>query len=453
MPLLCGLIVCFLSGLTDVKILDIQVVEIFAILLLPFIFLPRNFKIDASRIVIDFIPKVLWLLFFMLVGSLLSLRLTFYPPGDYGILKTPPYASFVRLFEIMVAISCLFVVALAAQGKANKLDKLLFAFVLGGIINSIWAITSWIAWQSGVELGGAYEFGILRMRGFFAEGGPLGVYLVGAILVQLTRYFYFRTASKRTLIIFCGVMVVALVGSQSKAGILLCAGLAIYYLYLMKRIGVVFCAFAILVPVAAATDVYEGLSGYYENIERFEAAARERPDDVSLVMGRVMGSVLLPRIVEAHPLLGVGIGNYSLVRNDPEILQGLPRVRGWDLHGLGLLGYAAELGIPLTLYLLWLYAYPMRVAPKQSGWLRLLGAYALMAALFGVQINFAYPWIIAGFALAAVAVEKRALRLRQLASLTPATQGGMAIAAEGRQARLTTFVPRSRRPQRRPASR
>ena len=71
-------------------------------------------------------------------------------------------------------------------------------------------------------------------------------------------------------------------------------------------------------------------------------------------------------------------------------------------------GYLAELGIPLTAYVMYLYAYPALLARKGRKWILLLGAYPLLAALFGVQINFAYPWIVAGLTLAAVGIQRSA---------------------------------------------
>ncbi len=163
----------------------------------------------------------------------------------------------------------------------------------------------------------------------------------------------------------------------------------------------------IAIPVVLGSSLIDGLQGYYESLASFRISMAMRPDDYNLVMGRVMATVLLPRIVMLHPILGIGIGNYSLVRNDPMILLGLPTTPEWDLPGLGILGYVAELGIPLTLLVLWLYAYPMRASRGLSGWLALLSAYPLMAALFGVQLNFCYPWVVAGLALAAVDIERK----------------------------------------------
>jgi hypothetical protein len=205
------------------------------------------------------------------------------------------------------------------------------------------------------------------------------------------------------------ILFIALLGAQSKASILLALSFLPYYFYLKKKIGPLIVGLILAVPVIVASDLIGGLQGYYINYERFAQAAHERPDDINLVMGRMMGSVLLPRMVAEYPIFGIGIGNYSLIRNDPSLLRGLPTVSGWDLHGLGLLGYCAELGLPLTFFVLWVFAYPIRKTRKSGVWVRMIAAYPLAAALFGVQLNFSYIWVYSGLALAAASIEKKYL--------------------------------------------
>src|SRR5207248_6892536 len=110
-----------------------------------------------------------------------------------------------------------------------------------------------------------------------------------------------------------------------------------------------------LVPVLALMGIFllrARINSYTRLYSNFAEALVVRPEDPNLVMGRISGTLIVPRMIGVHPVLGIGLGNYSLMRNDPDYLQGLPSVEKWDLPGLGLVGSTAELGIPLTLFLL-----------------------------------------------------------------------------------------------------
>ena len=121
-------------------------------------------------------------------------------------------------------------------------------------------------------------------------------------------------------------------------------------------------------------------------------------------MGRIVAAFIVPRMIAAHPMLGIGIGNYSLMRNDPDYLRGLPFVDDWDLPGLGLISDAAELGIPLTLFLAALLLRPFLQARKQKAHAVCMAAAAFQPAalLLGVNLNFFYPWLITAFLLASL---------------------------------------------------
>jgi hypothetical protein len=416
MLLYSGLLLCFLCGFTDIRVADIQVAEMAVLAVLPIVTTEALKRLRTSEQLPRLQFHVLVFLALALAGAILSMRLELYPISNTGLLKTPPFATFVRLFQVALTISSLFVVGLAVQGSRKNLDRLLQAFVLGALANAIFGIVSWVLWHVGVELRGAYEVDFVRLRGFFVEGGPVGVYLVGGMVIQSIRYFYLRSISTFMFAITTTLIAIAFALAQSKAGYLLLGVLAVYVLYLRRSIGISVLIVGVAIAVVAATPLLTGLQGYYQSLYQFQTHLSARPDDTNLIAGRLMAAVLLPRMVEAYPITGIGIGNYSLMRNNPDITRGLPTVDIWDLPGLGILGYVAELGIPLTLYLLWVFSYPARVSINRNGWIALMSLYPLTATLFGVQLNFAYPWIISGLALAALEVDRQAQRARAMYS-------------------------------------
>lgn len=438
MHLQIALIICFLAAFTDVKIFDIQLVEMFlAISVVLILYMPeRKMQISGSRYALTLLSKFYILLFFLIAGSILSIRVNFFPPPDIGFLKQPPVATFVRIIEAVLAISSTFIVALAIKTDAEKFRKVLAAYVTAAVIGSAYGVGSYILWLVGIKAPGVTILDVTRVRGFFVEGGPFGVYLVGAIILQIIRGHFLHYITRRRFYLEMALLLTAFVLSQSKASFLLLAFIGIVFLIHSKYYRLLIVGAVLLIPLSLTTNLVAGLNGYYWNWANYESSAAERPDDSSLVYGRLAGSVLLPRIVAMHPIAGVGLGNYALVRNDPVVLRGLPPARTWDLHGLGLLGYMAELGIPLTLYVLWLYAYPLVIAWRSRSWIVLLCSYPLMAALFGVQLTFAYPWIIAGIGLAAVAIDdEHRARLRQRAhARVPERAAAAALAGPSRAA-------------------
>lgn len=408
MKLHFAVVICFLSGFTDIKISDVQICEFMLIVAIGASFLMPEDKLllQGPEVIVRLIPKFGLLLVLLLAGSLLSLRLQFFPVPDTGPLKQPPYASLIRLIEVALSIGSMFYVALSVRNDPAVLRKLLAAFVWSALLGATWGLISFLGWLLGIELPGATAGRPPRICGFFVEGGPFGVFLVGAVVVQIVRGHFLRYVTGRAFYLQLAVLVAALLGTQSKSSVVLTAGVAIVYLLKTRHLRLMLAIAVLLLPIAATSNILRGVEGYYRNYANYQQAAAERPGDTSLIAGRLAAAVLLPRIVEQHPVLGVGVGNYALVRNDPAIRRGLPYLTIWDAPGLGLFGYLAELGIFVTLFVMWLYAYPLIQAWRSRAWIVLLSCYPLLAALLGVQLNFAYPWIVAGISLAAIAIDR-----------------------------------------------
>lgn len=101
-------------------------------------------------------------------------------------------------------------------------------------------------------------------------------------------------------------------------------------------------------------------------------------------MGWMMVIVFLLRMVEVYFIIGIGIGNYSFVRNDFNILKGFLVMNDWDFYGFGILGYLVELGILLIIFMLWFYIYLILVVRKIKKWIFLLSFYLIFVVMFGV---------------------------------------------------------------------
>ena len=242
------------------------------------------------------------------------------------------------------------------------------------------------------------------MRGFFNEGGPYGIFLVSVFIVVLLRARLFRLPYAFLHKAALCVLAVALFLTGSKAAILagaVCC--AIGFLSSRSRAQALAWSGLCAVVLIAALGLLGGRAfGYFYAYTNFEESLANRPGDPSLIMGRVAAALIVPRIIEAHPLLGIGVGNYSLMRNDPEYLQGMPSVTEWDLSGMGLFGSAAEFGIPATLFLLAVLLRPLLQARRRraAAIVAVTAGFQPLAFLLGVNLNFFYPWLVAAFAIA-----------------------------------------------------
>jgi len=168
-----------------------------------------------------------------------------------------------------------------------------------------------------------------------------------------------------------------------------------------RRLAFVSGAVVFLVLISQVVDLAEGIRIYQQAGEAYERASRLHPDDANFVYGRVAGAFLVPRMIEAHPVTGVGWGNYGIVRNAPEYRGASYWADINDDPGLGLFGTTAELGLPLTLYLIGCLFLPYVYLRRKKAPLFLTNLVLLQPVthIFGAQLNLTYPWILTSFAL------------------------------------------------------
>lgn len=335
--------------------------------------------------------------------SLFALRLPMYPPFDLPLLKRPLIISIVRLIQLLISVGAMIILATSFVKQLDRIRLFARIYIYSGLISACYAIISWAALHAGFDIGieGAYGNVLPRARGFFVEGGPFGVYLMSVIMVVLFRTFVMHDSYRLTAGIQISILLIAIFAAASKAAIFLSFFLLMHYMIMSKKFGLPSLILIILIIPFVMLGAHTRLAGYVQDYSNFAELAIERSEDSNLVMGRVMAAHLVPRMIAEHPFGGIGFGNYSLQRNNPNYLQGLPTTSGWDLPGLGLAGYVAELGVPLVLFLIWLIWYPVKVIRfhKVSILVVLTASYQFFAHLVGVQITFVYPWLLTALAL------------------------------------------------------
>jgi len=349
---------------------------------------------------------------FFLVGlvlmGLLAIRLTFYPLDDTSFLKQPILFSASKLLQL-AAVVCGFLWLTNSFAKDKTFLRVaLDTYWWTGIVTCIYAIACYVLVNlhpselSDVDMFGAYGVeDYVRARGFFNEGGPFGIYVLSVLIVGFLRR---RVTGHRLGVACLAVLFLAFVLSGSKAGFFAAAGVilisALSAASTKERIFYTILAAASLSGLGMWLDFDEQLQGYVDSYVNFDEEIAARGRDYHLVIGRVSAFHIVPKMIATHPLTGIGFGNYPLMRNDPNYLDGLPAITEvQDLPGLGLVGVAAEIGVPATLWLIVLLFIPYR-RNRQTGLVVTSGAlFQPMAHIFGMQITFFLPWFVTACAL------------------------------------------------------
>ena len=407
MPAAWLLAFVLLSAAPVAKIGDVQVLEILQALCLALAvpdFVARGMKVPVSGLWREFGGRYLAALCLCAALSLASLRLPFYTSPGVSVLKQPLWISFSRILELFLVAYFMLRAARTFRLRPALFRLALDAYVWVGTLSACISIAAWVlAKTAGVQTFAVYGADE-RVRGFFNEGGPYGIYLVGVAVVLMLRTRIVRPVHPALRWAMLAVLAAALVLSQSKAGLLVALGLCgVAVLFSRSRLQKIALVGVCALVLTAGLSLFGGrVFGYFYAYLDLEEAMAYRPGDPSLIMGRIAASVIVPRMIAEHPVLGIGVGNYSLMRNDPEYLQGLPPVSEWDLPGMGLAGSAAEFGIPLTLFLLALLLRPLVLSRKAAQPTVIAAAASVqpLAFLLGVNLNFFYPWLVAAFVMA-----------------------------------------------------
>lgn len=396
-----------LSGAPIFKIGDVQAVEIVQVVWLACAapaFVHGGMRIPAGGLWRRYGGKYALFLALALGLSLFALRLPFYPPPEIPAIKRPVWLSLSRTFELTLAIYFMLASARAFRGNPVLFRLALDLYAGIGVLSAAGSLLAWAL----LKTTGASSFLVYgfddRVRGLFNEGGPFGMFLVSVAMALLLRGHLFSPKQPMLHKASLAILLAGLFASGSKAGLLaavaLCLVAAAASGSRVRRIALAGgCALILIVSAA----LFQGkLFGYFYAYLNFDEALAYRPDDPSLIMGRIAAAIVVPRMAEAHPLLGIGVGNYSLMRNDPDYLEGLPPVDDWDLPGMGLAGEAAELGIPLAVFFLAVLLEPMLRPGKRRAPPVVLAAASFqpLAFLVGVNLNFFYPWLMGAFAIA-----------------------------------------------------
>lgn len=312
---------------------------------------------------------------------------------SYGILKSKFVISIVRTIELslcLVVANSLFNLKNYRAYNYGNIIKIFLNYNFVFILFSLLLLIIDLATGSHLVSYGQTH----RLRAFYVEGGPYGLFV--------STLFFLELASHRRLF-HLFVLLSVLLLSQSKAGYIFTLICISYFSFahtkqlkslVDPRNKVRFASAIIMfIPLLLGTTYLVG-KGYVQDAINISQQIAERPGDTSLVMGRIAGSYIGQNIIKNNPILGVGSGNYSLVRNNP-IYRGIfPEVNKWDLGGLGgIFNILTENGIIGLCFFITSVLLFFKFNKDSLQYLILF----MLPFILGAQLYMIYPWAYAGF--------------------------------------------------------
>jgi len=393
-----------LSCTVTLKAGDIQALEcIFAVdfLLLALLSLSHGMRIRVFRPFVTIARSYAVFLLLAFVLSLFSLQQNFFHNAG---LKAPVLVTVARMAELF--LDAFYMLYLAVLYREDEKLCLFGArtYYWTGMAGCLYSFATYpLNLLAATQLGTYGDHH--RFRGFDNEGGGFGVYILSVIVlafVMRRRHWL----SKGQFRIGISVLAIGFLGSQSKSAYFALAALGViglaWFLEGWRRWAVFAGLVAMLILMGSIIGIQDQVEQYRRGAEQYQALSNLRAHDGNFVMGRVAGAVLAPRMIAARPLLGIGWGNYPLVRDDSVYRQGTAfSIASVDAPSLGVIDYIVELGFPLWLYLVWIELKPVYMLRRHGAdaWLIALALIQPVSNWAGAHLNLMHPWVVVAFAL------------------------------------------------------
>lgn len=425
-----------LSSTILLKIGQIQYLEILyavQIFVLLLAFMKNGWQVKISRSIVRLGSLYSAFLTIAIGLALWALRQDFYMLSGLTPLKYPVIVTCVRGAQFLASVSAMLYLGDLFRKNDHTLKFAMRVYFRLGIASALYGIVAYVLVPADADGAGASAYH--RIHGFYNEGGPYGLYVISAMLVGVSLY-HLRWEQQRWLRWGFLLLSIAFLGSQSKAAIIALLTIGVVDMLLLRSVAqrAIFAAsvLAVVFLLLQVVDVTNGLRLYREASVAYERASHLHKGDGNFVLGRVAGAFLVPKMIAAHPLVGVGWGNYELVRNAPEYRGASAWVDIADEPGLGLFSLGAELGLPLLGLLVFCLVLPAIYLRRRDAALPLINL-ALMqpiAHLFGGQLNLTYPWVVSAFALG--------FGLRPARGVAASTENAISTTLEDNQTRKKT---------------
>lgn len=387
-------LITFCIQTPDVKLGFVKISELLLLLITPFL---------VKKAINKFI---FYFLVFFTIEAILGLIIT--STHHFDILgpsrfKAPYIITIARYFELISCISLCIITFRLFKNNADQSRTIIDYLVNLNILITVFFFLIYILVKIGLwpiqNSVVVYDFN--RLRGLYNEGGPFGLMLS---FIFILTFFQEKTTSRffKQLFLFLVIAFCA----RSKAGILFVViWIALFNFEIIKNKLRVLIFPIILVFLVGFYFLFINVSSMYvTELNRVKQSIKERPTDPNLILGRVSGSYIVPNMIKENPILGIGLGNYPLLRNNPEYRSFFPKppreVIDIDAHGFGgIIDILVEMGILGFFFFMFIvYGIYYEIKNINKGIVLILGF--LLIYCFGVQIYFLYPWVLLAVILA-----------------------------------------------------
>ncbi len=383
--------VVFCIQFTELKLDVIKLSELLLLILTPFLYLRKTIN-KYSLLFLGLFS--FWLLVTLVVNSFRD----FYLLENVSILKRPYFINIGRFLELLSCVNLATLVYLFFKNKKRGISLIYIKYIfriclLFTIYNVLtFGLLKFNIIEDSVLL--YYDHGI-RLNGGYVEGGPYG------LMLSFTFILTFLFKSKWHFINRMFLIIVIFFLARSKAGLVLI--ISWYILFYYKRMYAKLKEFNIVIILIGGLLISIVIAklgkDYIDDIVNVRREMKERSTDVNLVMGRIAGLFIFPKMVVENPILGIGLGNYPIIRNNPKYLGFVPKSpKGkTDAHGYGgLVQLLVDGGIVMLFLFLWIIYSLFKNLRNDERELENYLIIFLLFFVFGVQIYFLYPWILMG---------------------------------------------------------
>lgn len=378
---LMTVLLVFLLQLQDVKLFGLKSGEFLGLVV--FVYSIRKLSVAEKTLIVFFT-------LFLLV-TIVKNYYTYFPSVEYDHpLKTPYLINIARWLEYMSCIGIMVFVRLFLYGVDGK-DDIAQLFLKLNVVFSLLIVALYVLEVLGWSFIDIVYGSRNRLKAFFVEGGPYGLY--NAILGIVS--WLHLNGKKRTFAVTVFSLMIAL--SQSKAGamcfLVFFSAVAMIALYRKCSFGLTYKL--LLTGFSLLIFVYVGLmlfSPYTQSLFDYEFLidiAKDNPDHYWINGGRVPGFYIIRTMIAEHPWIGIGVGNYQLLRNSELYLTGFPVTVLWDYHGFGgMVDLLVEFGL-IGLFSFCVLIF--RLYFKLISWKLMI---VLLPFFLGLPLYFHYPWVI-----------------------------------------------------------
>ncbi|MBT8181237.1 MAG: O-antigen ligase family protein [Eudoraea sp.] len=403
--------------LSSTPILKMRMSELALLLIVLLSIHFTEFKIGVvklSEIVLLLLPPIIytrklnkWIFYFyVLFFTWLVISLATNPfrelPELQGLspLKEPYLITIGRFLELIACVNLVALVYYYMKGKPisyvtsfiKKIVFFSFFMIALNVIIYLLVINGVLSDSKVVNLTTSNYF---RLKGGFVEGGPYGLMIS---FVFVLSFFYKSRFNPFIRIVLIATIILF---TKSKAGMLLLVlwGVIYYYKWIYRKIKSLSVITFIIGGIVVLLSLSKLGAVYIEHIKNMEQYVLQRPDDTNLIMGRIAGSHIAPKMVVNNPLFGIGLGNYPIERNVAEYRKFIPYSPPGktDAHGLGgIMQLLVDGGLFILFLFLIILFLLIRSSIRLKNNLEVYFAVFLCFFLAGVQIYFLYPWVLLG---------------------------------------------------------